>query len=237
MKQIRNFREWIVFENDNYLVVNKPPYIATLDDRSSPISVLKLAREYNSNIQVCHRLDKETSGVLLLAKTGEAYRHASTQFSERQVKKIYHAVANGVHDFNNRVIDLDLSISSSGIVKVKKGAKPSKTVVNTLEKFRHHTLAECLPETGRMHQIRVHMAAVGAPLVADTTYGGQDLYLSQIKKNYRPKNEEPERPIMARVALHAFALEFTDLNGETINASGLYPKDFQTVLTQLRKYS
>ena len=237
MKQIRNFKEWIVFENDNYLVVNKPPYIATLDDRSSPISVLKLAREYNGNIQVCHRLDKETSGVLLLAKTSEAYRHASTQFSERQVKKTYHAVANGVHDFSNKVIDLDLSISSSGIVKVKKGAKPSKTVVNTLEKFRHHTLAECLPETGRMHQIRVHMAAVNAPLVADTMYGGKDLYLSQIKKNYRPKNEEPERPIMARVALHAFALEFKDLNGEIINVSGLYPKDFQTVLTQLRKFS
>lgn len=237
MKQARNFKDWIVFENDNYLVINKPPYVATLEDRSSPLSILKLAREYFAEVQVCHRLDKETSGVLLLAKSPEAYRHASKQFSDRQVNKIYHAVAHGIHDFDQVVIDLDLSISASGIVKVKKGAKPSRTIVTTVEKYRYHTLVECQPETGRMHQIRVHLSAVGAPLVADPTYGGDELLLSKIKKGYRPKTESSERPIMPRVALHARALEFKDINGEFLKVSGPYPKDFQTVLTQLRKFS
>jgi 23S rRNA pseudouridine955/2504/2580 synthase len=237
MKQSRNFKDWIVFENENYLVINKPPYLATLEDRSSPLSILKLAREYFSSVQVCHRLDKETSGVLLLAKSPAAYKNASSQFSDRQVKKTYHAVTNGIHDLSNEVIDFDLSISASGLVKVKKGAKPSITIVTTLEKYRHHTLVECLPETGRMHQIRVHLAAVGAPLIADATYGGKDLLLSHIKKGYRPKPDEVERPLMARVALHAQALEFRDLNNEIIKISGSYPKDFQTVITQLRKFS
>lgn len=237
MKQNRNFEEWIVFENENYLVINKPPYIATLEDRSSPDSVLKLARQFNNDLQVCHRLDKETSGVLLLSKNAEAYKHANAQFSDRRVQKAYHAVANGNHDFKNKLIDLDLSISASGIVKVKKGAKPSRTIVNTLENYRYHTLVECSPETGRMHQIRVHLAALNAPLVADQVYGGADLYLSKIKKSYRPKIEAAERPLMARVALHAYALEFDDLNGERIKVSGDYPKDFRTVLTQLQKFS
>ena len=237
MKQSKNFKDWLVFENENYLAINKPPYVATLEDRSSPISVLKLARGYSKHLQVCHRLDKETSGVLLLAKSAEAYKHASILFSERQVKKVYHAVANGIHDFNEEAITLDISISASGTVRIQKGAKPSKTIVNTLERYRYHTLVECLPETGRMHQIRVHLAAMQAPLVADSLYGGQDLFLSKIKKGYRPKDHEAERPLMARVSLHAHALEFTDLNGDLIKVDGPYPKDFQTVLSQLRKFS
>lgn len=236
MKSKQNFEEWLVFENESYLAINKPPYIATLEDRSSPVSVLRLAREYNKDLQVCHRLDKETSGVLLMAKSAEAYKHASTQFSDRTIKKVYHAVANGSHDFKDELIDLDLAISSSGIARVKKGAKPSRTRVTSLEKFRHHTLLECSPETGRMHQIRVHLAALGAPLVADSMYGGDDLFLSKIKRGYRPKEKE-ERPLMARVTLHAYALQFNDLNGEQVEISGAYPKDFQTVLTQLRKFS
>jgi 23S rRNA pseudouridine955/2504/2580 synthase len=110
-------------------------------------------------------------------------------------------------------------------------------VVNTLEKFRFHTLVECLPETGRMHQIRVHLAAKGAPLVADELYAGANLYLSKIKKSYRPKTEEEERPLMARVSLHAYRLEFAGLNSDRIEVTGQYPKDFQTVLSQLRKFS
>lgn len=235
MKQNQNFKDWVVFENENYLVINKPPYIATLEDRSSPISVLKLAREYNEQLQVCHRLDKETSGVLLLAKSSDAYKHASKQFADRTIKKIYHAVANSSHDYKNELIDLDLAISSSGIARVKKGAKPSRTIVSTLEKFKYHTLIECLPETGRLHQIRVHLAALGAPLVADTMYGGDNLYLSKIKKGYRPKMED-ERPLMARVTLHAHALIFNDLDGKLIEIQGPYPKDYQTVLNQLRKF-
>ena len=237
MKQNKNFKEWIIFENEDYLAINKPPYVATLEDRASPISVLKLAREYNSELRVCHRLDKETSGILLLAKSQDAYRNAALQFSDRQVNKTYHAVANGIHEFKNKTIELDLSVSSSGVVRVKKGAKPSTTIVNTIEKYRHHSLLECKPVTGRTHQIRVHLAAVNAALVADAVYGGDDLFLSSLKKNYVSKTETEERPLMPRVALHAYSLSFLDMTGKDIMIECPYPKDIRTIITQLRKFS
>lgn len=237
MKQNKHFEDWIIFENENYLAINKPPYVATLEDRASPISVLKLGREYNTELRVCHRLDKETSGILLLAKSQEGYKNAALQFADRQVNKIYHAVANGIHEFNDKAIDLDLSVSASGVVRVKKGAKPSTTIVNTLEKYRRHSLIECKPVTGRTHQIRVHMAAVNAALVADAVYGGADLFLSSLKKNYVAKSETEERPLMPRVALHAFSLNFRDMTGEDTRIECPYPKDFRTVLTQLRKFN
>ena len=88
-----------------------------------------------------------------------------------------------------------------------------------------------------MHQIRVHMASVSAPLVADEAYGGNQLYLSSIKSKYKPKQDSDERPIMARVALHAYSLKFTSLKGEIQEIKCPYPKDFQTVLGQLEKNS
>ena len=219
------------------MAINKPPYIATLEDRSSPVSVLSMARDYVANAQVCHRLDKETSGVLLLAKNNQAYKNAAGQFSDRTVKKVYHAVVNGVHEFIGEEINLDLFISPSGNVRVKKGAKPSTTTVSTIEKFKYHTLVACIPLTGRMHQIRVHLAAVGAPLVADTIYGGSELYLSRLKRNYRPKSGIEERPLMPRVALHAYALSFEDIDGKKITIECPYPKDIQSIIVQLKRYT
>jgi 23S rRNA pseudouridine955/2504/2580 synthase len=235
--QNKNFTDWIVFEDDDYLVINKPPFVSTLEDRTGAASVLQLAIEYYNSCQVCHRLDKETSGALLISKHSEAYKHANMQFADRVVEKTYHAVADGMHNLVNEKIDLPLHVAASGSVRVSRTGKPSTTIVTNLERFKFHTLVECKPVTGRMHQIRVHMAAIGAPLVADLVYGGSDLYLSFIKKKYKPKFDKVERPIMARVALHAFSLKFEDFQGNTVLIECPYPKDFQTVLTQLKKNS
>ena len=234
MQQSKIFKDWIVFEDDDYLVINKPPFVSTLEDRTGAASILQLAVGYHDGCQVCHRLDKETSGALLISKHSEAYKHANTQFAKRTVEKTYHAAADGIHNLKNEKIDLALHVAASGSVRVSRTGKPSTTIVTSLERFRYHTLVECKPVTGRMHQIRVHMAAIGAPLVADLVYGGTDLYLSFIKKKYKPKFDKEERPLMARVALHAFSLRFESLNGNMTYIECPYPKDFQTVLTQLR---
>ena len=182
-------------------------------------------------------MDKETSGALLISKHAEAYKHANTQFADRTIEKTYHAVANGIHNLQNKEIDLPLHVAASGAVRVSRTGKPSTTYVTSLEQFKHHTLLECKPETGRMHQIRVHMAAIEAPLVADLVYGGTDLLLSSIKKNYKAKYDKEERPIMARVTLHAFSLRFKNIKGKSQYIECPYPKDFRTVLTQLKKNS
>ena len=235
MQKKKDFKDWIVFEDDDYLVINKPAYVSTLEDRTGADSVLQLATGYFEGCQVCHRLDKETSGALLISKNSEAYKHANAQFADRTVGKTYHAVANGVHHLDAEKIDLPLHIGSSGTVRVSRSGKPSTTMATSLKRYKHHTLVECKPVTGRMHQIRVHMSAIEAPLVADLAYGGTDLYLSAIKKKYKPKFEKEERPLMARVGLHAYSLKFEDLKGKIQHIECPYPKDFQTVLNQLER--
>ena len=238
MSQHKNFKDWIVFEDDDYLVINKPPYVSTLEDRTGAASVLDLAKAYNEGCQVCHRLDKETSGALLISKHSAAYKHANAQFAYRTIEKTYHAVADGLHTLSEKVIDLPLHVASSGAVRVnKKTGKISTTVVTSLKHYKYHTLVECKPLTGRMHQIRVHMAAIGAPLVADVVYGGKQLLLSSIKKKYKAKIEQDERPLLARVALHAFALKFKDFKDNIQEIACPYPKDFETVIKQLEKNS
>ena len=95
------FEDLILFENQDYIVINKPAYVATLDERQADNSqsILRMAKAYSSDAQMGHRLDKETSGILAIAKNPEAYRHLSMQFEHRQVAKRYHAVVNGTHDF------------------------------------------------------------------------------------------------------------------------------------------
>ncbi len=100
--KVPKFADLILFENDDIIVVNKPPFISSLDEREGcDINILRLAKAYWADAQVCHRLDKETSGALIIAKNPEAYRTISIQFEKRQVKKVYHAIIDGTHIFEN----------------------------------------------------------------------------------------------------------------------------------------
>src|SRR5690606_22703609 len=119
----------IVLENDDYLVINKPPFVSTLEDRVDPDNILALFREVRGEVFVCHRLDKETSGALLLAKNEEAYRHAAMQFEAREVEKVYHALVAG--RFMDEVIkvDMPLKVAGSGQVRIDtRQGKPAETV-------------------------------------------------------------------------------------------------------------
>ncbi len=235
MKKL-NFKDIILFENENYLLVSKPAHVATLEDRNDPLNMLGWAREYADDAQACHRLDKETSGVLAFAKHPEAYRHLAIQFESRQVQKVYHAIADGIHEFRDQQVSLPIKLLGKGIVQIsRQEGKPAETWLNTLQAYRQHTLVECKPVTGRMHQIRIHLSALKAPISGDETYGGQPLLLSKLKRKFNLKSGTEELPVIKRVALHAFELRFADINGEPLAVQAPYPKDFAVAVKQLEK--
>jgi 23S rRNA pseudouridine955/2504/2580 synthase len=235
MKKL-NFKDIILFENEDYILVNKPPHISTLDERQvlTANSIIKAARSYNPDAQVCHRLDKETSGVLAIAKNPEAYRHMSIQFEDRLVKKVYHAVVGGTHNLDGINVYLPILPLKNGTVKIdKQEGKVAETNFFTQKIFKKHTLVECHPITGRMHQIRIHLSCLKAPIVHDETYGGKPVYLSEIKRNFNLKKDTEEQPLIQRVALHASSLTFSLLNGETVTVEAPMPKDMRALINQL----
>jgi 23S rRNA pseudouridine955/2504/2580 synthase len=198
--------------------------------------MLRLAREIWPDAQAGHRLDKETSGVLIFAKHPEAYRHISMQFEHRQVTKIYHAVSAGIHDFRGVLVNLPILPLKVGVVKIDRQAgKEAETVFNTLEIYKAHTLIKCIPFTGRMHQIRIHLQCLKAPIVMDALYGGPPVYLSEIKRKFKLAKDAEEQPLIARVALHARALNFALMSGERQMVEAPYPKDMEALIRQLEK--
>ena len=232
MKPIR-FSDLILFEDADYILINKPAFMATLDDRHDEQNVLSLARAYDDDAQVCHRLDKDTSGVLAIARNPEAYRHLNMQFEDRSVSKIYHAVVDGIHAFEDQAVEAPILKLADGTVKISREGKESVTYFKTLQTFKNHSLIECHPVTGRMHQIRVHLATLGAPITGDETYGGKPFFLSSVKRRFKLEKDTEEQPLIKRMALHAYSLEFSQRNHEIKQVTAPYPKDIQALLKQL----
>lgn len=231
-------KNWILFEDDDYIAINKPPFLAALEDRNSKFNVSMLAKNYWPKAQICHRLDKDTSGILLIAKHPDAYKHASVQFEKRKVIKIYHAVVEGNHELKNEIVNAPLVTSGKGKVVVnQRQGKESETSFTTLRIYKNYSLIECKPVTGRMHQIRVHLAVIDAPIVGDEFYGGRPFYLSGIKKKYNLKKDSDERPLIQRFALHAFKLKLKGISGKSYQFEAAYPKDFKVLVQQLEKNS
>src|SRR5688572_27952995 len=138
------FEELILWEDADYFVLNKHPFVSTLQDRADPVNLLALAKQSVADAQACHRLDKDTSGAIAFAKNPEAYRHLSMQFEHREVSKIYHAVADGIQDFKDQLVDAPIVKMDDGIAKIsKKEGKPAQTYFTSLKSFRFHTLLEC----------------------------------------------------------------------------------------------
>lgn len=233
-KNRAGFRDMILFEDDDFILVNKPPFLSTLQDRLGRPDLLALAREYLPEAQVCHRLDKDTSGVLAIAKNPEAYRHLNMQFENRQVGKLYHAVVDGIHNFQDELVDAPILKLDDGVVKISRSeGKQAQTWFTALKSFRYHSLIACRPVTGRMHQIRIHLATQRASITGDETYGGKPFLLSQVKRGYKLKKGTEEQPFMKRMALHAFSLQFNDMTGTRRVVEAPYPKDFQALIRQL----
>jgi 23S rRNA pseudouridine955/2504/2580 synthase len=230
-----DFESLILFENGDYMVINKPPYLSTLDDRHESQNILDLAKAYHADAQVCHRLDKETSGCLVLAKHSPAYRNTAIQFEDRKVDKTYHAVVDGIHEYRETLVERGIIATNKGIARVNQTGKPATTYFTTLKTYLSHSLIECKPITGRLHQIRVHLSYLKSPIVGDEIYGGKPLFLSSLKRRFNLKKETEESPIMQRVALHAYSIGFKGMEEEEIHVVAPYPKDFGVLIKQLEK--
>lgn len=232
------FEELIIHEDENLIVINKPPFVSSLDTREGEeINILRLAKRYHEDAQVCHRLDKDTSGILLIAKNPETYRLVSIEFERRRVDKRYHAIIEGIHHFDHLKVDLPILNQGNKNVSIDRArGKAAETIFNSLQFFRNYTLVECRPITGRMHQIRIHLATQRAAIVGDDMYRGKPVYLSQIKRRgFTLSKDQEELPIMKRFALHSKSLSFT-IEGKDYRFEAPYPKDFATLVKLLEKF-
>ncbi|UXP32575.1 RNA pseudouridine synthase [Reichenbachiella agarivorans] len=232
-----NISDIIVYEDDRYLVINKPTMISTLEDRSDPRNILSMFREVYPEITVCHRLDKETSGALLLAKDEEAYRAAALKFEAREVNKIYHALVEGRFTEDTIQVDMGLRVAGSGRVKVDpKRGKEATTLFRAKAYYGNYTLIEAKPISGRRHQIRAHLSYLEYPICGDTYYGGLPIFLSKIKKKYKLSDDKEERPLFDRVALHAYEIEINPFGDKIIKVACDYPKDMDMILKKIEKF-
>jgi 23S rRNA pseudouridine955/2504/2580 synthase len=156
------------------------------------------------------------------------------QFEKRQVTKLYHALVDGIHQFNETEVDQPILKQPDGMAKInKREGRPAVTYFTSIRSFRHHTLVACKPITGRMHQIRLHISHLGAPITGDELYGGKPFFLSQVKRKFNLKKETEEEPLIKRMALHAFSLAFNDLSESPRIVEAPYPKDMQVLIKQL----
>jgi 23S rRNA pseudouridine955/2504/2580 synthase/23S rRNA pseudouridine1911/1915/1917 synthase len=231
----------IVYEDDDLVALNKPAGFLALPDRYNAKlpSLYGILAEELGKIFVVHRIDKETSGIIVFAKTAEAHAALNEQFEGRRVEKVYQALVTGTPATSDGTIDLPLGESSRdrGVVKVdRKTGKESVTQYKVLEQFNGFALLEARPRTGRMHQIRVHLQAIGLPILADRVYGnGKGFYLSHIKAGYKMEGEE--KPLLDRTALHAALIAFDHpAAGGRMTFSAPLPKDMSSVLKYLRKF-
>jgi 23S rRNA pseudouridine955/2504/2580 synthase len=226
----------IIDQTNDWVAINKPPFVPSLPERGkfTAISVQEWAKSQWPDAILCHRIDRETSGVLLIAKNPEAYRHFSMQFEHRKVHKIYHALVNGQLHFNDLWVDLPILAEQLGKIKIdRKNGKPAQTRFKTLQLFKHFTLMECEPKTGRLHQIRVHLQSQNACIAADTLYGSEIPMLSWVKR----KLHGTDSPLIQRFALHAKQLQIQAPDGTDLLLEAPYPKDMEVMLKLINKYN
>lgn len=233
----------IIYQDDDILIVNKPSGTLTIPDRFDLTipSIRTIAENQFEKIFIVHRLDRDTSGILLLAKNADAHRDLSLQFENLSAKRIYHAVTEQVIHQDSLKIDLPLMPDPrhQGRTIPSARGKESLSIVNVKQRFKHSTLVEVDLVTGRHHQIRVHLSAVGYPLLVDELYGNnKDFFLSSIKRKFNLKKNDTENPIISRVSMHAYSLTFVHpVTKEEMTFTAEYPKDFSVLLKILNKYA
>jgi len=244
----------VLYEDEHLLALDKPSGLLTSPDRYDPNrpNLMRLlhasiaagkpwARERGLvYLMTAHRLDFQTSGLLLLAKSKPVLVQLANLFGSEKLFKVYLALAQGAPVADRFEVKARLAPhpAKTGVVRVDpKRGKQAHTVFEVLERFARWTLLKCEPLTGRTHQIRVHLRHAGFPIVGDEVYGGKPLWLSRLKRDYRLKSGKDERPLLARVALHAEQLTLGHpVTGETLTIVSPLPKDVNVALKYLRKY-
>jgi len=234
----------IIFENETIVAINKPSGILSVPDRYNQdrFSISNWILSIHPAARPLHRIDFETSGVLLFSKTPESFGWYSDQFENRTVAKFYHAITEGRIREDEGLVDQPLFTQTNGKVIISKRGKDSRTKWRVLERYLHHSFVEANPLTGRTHQIRVHLSSIGHPLLSDELYGASGpLFLSSLKgrkKYHLGKDEESEKPLFHRIALHASRIEIIDyFSKETLGIEAPLPKDMAVAIQKLRQYS
>jgi 23S rRNA pseudouridine1911/1915/1917 synthase len=229
-----------ILETGDLIVLNKPTGLLSIPDREGKdISLKTLLQEKYDKIFTVHRLDRETSGVIVFAKTEKTHKHLSQQFEERQTEKIYAGLVIGSPLEKKGSIHAPIAEHSvkRGMMIIHQRGKEALTDYKVLQDFGIYSWMEFRIHTGRTHQIRVHMKDIGHPIVCDELYGdGKPVLLSSFKAKYNlSKKEEEERPILPRLALHAYRLKFKNITGQSIELEAPLPKDLKATLQQLKK--
>jgi RluA family pseudouridine synthase len=215
----------IIYEDEYIVIVDKPAGLPVLPDgweKDAPYLVKMLEEEYGK-IWIVHRLDKITSGVMVFARDIRTHRTLNIQFEERQAEKVYHAIVEGIPQWNEKIAKHPLRINvghkhRTGVSD--KYGKPSETRFKVIKRYQEAALIEARPVTGRTHQIRVHAYALGHPLLGDILYGASETHL------------------IARPALHAHSLTFTHpQRGERQMFLAERPQDFVETLELLSSFT
>jgi RluA family pseudouridine synthase len=233
----------ILHEDEVLLAVDKPAGLPVVADPQNPAagSLMDQVRaRFGSGVANVHRLDAEATGVLLCAKSKAALDFLSGQFQAKTAAKSYQALVDGAPA--GAAFDVDLALREDerqpGRMRVvKKGGRPASTRVEVLERFRGFAWVACRAVTGRPHQVRVHLAETGYPVLNDDLYGrGTRLLLSGLKRGYKGLGDE--RPLISRLALHANELTVRHpLTREPITLRAPLPKDLEVALKYLRRFA
>lgn len=245
----------VLYEDEYLMAIEKPSGLLTSPDRYDPErpNLMRLLHSHiargvpwakergMSYLANAHRLDFETSGVLLLARTKPVLTDLANLFGSEKPEKVYFAVAQGSPVDDTFKVDAKLAPHPTrpGVMRVDpKNGKRSLTDFKVLTRFRGFTALECRPRTGRTHQIRIHLRWIQMPLVADRVYGGGPLWLSEIKPDYRARKTKEEKPLLGRVALHARTLSLDHpVTGKRLVIESPLPKDLKVALKYLEKYA
>ena len=231
----------IVFENDDFIAVNKSAGMLTIPDRhdETQLSLYKILSEQYGKIFIVHRLDRETSGLVLFAKNETSHKYLSQLFEKRNIEKIYIGIIRGSLPDETGSINEPIAEHPfhKGEMAINKKGKPSLTDYEVMEDYGIYSLVQFNIHSGRTHQIRVHMKFAGHPIACDPVYGdGKPILLSSFKKKYKlSKEEEEERPLLNRLALHSYQLNFKDAHKNMHTLEAPVPKDIKALLQQLKK--
>ena len=237
----------IVYQDDDILVINKPSGVSVTRDRTGAAELAdilgeQMGQQLRSELRLVHRLDKATSGVMILAKNIESQTRFTGYFRNKLFKKTYLSLVFGIAPGKQGRIDAPLTQKGkkAGLMCIahKKG-KESVTHWKLLADFGSVALLSVSPITGRTHQIRVHLPHIGLPLAIDPFYGSsRPLYLSDFKQDYHLARDQTEKPLIERLTLHAYQIQL--LNPEPVLPevfiAGL-DKKFTATLKMLTKYN
>ena len=228
----------ILEDNPHFVAVNKPSGLLSIPDRFGIEQSLKaLLQEKYGSIYTVHRLDKDTSGAIVFAKTAEAHKELSLLFESRDIVKYYVGLVYGRMELPADSIDVPIMEhpAKNGTMIAHAKGKASLTDYEVLESFKGLSWLKFRIHTGRTHQIRVHMQHIQHTIVCDELYGDpKPILLSAFKKKFKVSKYQEERPMLSRLGLHSHELKFR-FSGIDYHIDAPISKDISALLTQLRK--